>query len=341
MGAEGKAGFYTGRVAKALVDVVRLLGGHLTLEDLGNHMETGSQEPQPISLKFTGQNSAKGVAGQANGAVDGHEHVEIWEHPPNGQGIVALMALGILQELETSGQIPCFQRSDHNSAAYLHAVIEALRISFADANWWVTDPDPAFEPIKPAELISPAYLSRRAKLFSPDRVNHQVSRGSPGESPAHNHSDTVYFAVTDKEGNGMSFINSNYGGFGTCIVPAGCGFTLQNRGANFVLGPENHPNIYAPHKRPYHTIIPGMVTAGDGESRELHSVYGVMGGFMQPQGHVQVLLNQEVFGMNPQQALDAPRICIGAGMPRRFMWRRVCRRRQSGDCRSWVIRYRC
>ena len=309
---QGKAGFYTGRIAKAIVDVVQMLEGHMTLDDLKYHMETGSTSADPISLRFKGQSIGKSNQPHTDGAADGSRFVEIWEHPPNGQGIVALMALGILEELEQKRKILTFSQEDHNSTPYLHAIIEALRIAFSDANWWVTDPD--FSPVKPDQLISKDYLAERAKLFNPEGVS-QPAHGYPGKSPAHNHSDTVYFAVTDKEGNGMSFINSNYSGFGTCIIPEGCGFTLQNRGSNFELGPEDHPNIYAPGKRPYHTIIPGMLTEGEGENRELHSVYGVMGGFMQPQGHVQVLLNMEVFGMNPQQALDAPRICIGAGMP--------------------------
>ena len=313
LASEGKKGFYTGRIAKEIVDVVHMLGGFLSLQDLKHHMEIGSQESNPISLKFKGQQVGKSHSSQTDGAVDGSEGVELWEHPPNGQGVVALMALGMLEELEKTEQIPLFRWSDHNSTTYLHAIIEVLRIAFADANWWVTDPDRS--PVKPAELISPNYLAQRAKMFSPSKALGQVDHGRPGLSPAHNHSDTVYFSVTDKEGNGMSFINSNYGGFGTCIIPEGCGFTLQNRGANFVLGPKDHPNIYAPGKRPYHTIIPAMLTTGEGDQRELHSVYGVMGGFMQPQGHVQVLFNMEVFGMNPQQALDAPRICIGAGTP--------------------------
>ncbi|KAL2441538.1 Glutathione hydrolase-like YwrD proenzyme [Exophiala dermatitidis] len=312
LAAEGKKGFYTGRIAQAIVDVLQSAGGHMELSDLEDHMNRGPHETEPISLKFRGQNISNTAQDRVtNGSSEGH-FVELWEHPPNGQGIVALMALGILEELERTRKIPTFAQEDHNSAPYLHAVIEALRIAFADASWWVTDPD--HSPVKAAELISRPYLAERAKLFDKDKAQNHA-RGQPGPSPAQNHSDTVYFAVTDKDGNGMSFINSNYEGFGSCIIPHGCGFTLQNRGSNFELGPDDHPNIYRGGKRPYHTIIPGMITHGEEGERALHSVFGVMGGFMQPQGHVQVLLNMEVFGMNPQQALDAPRICIGAGMP--------------------------
>lgn len=312
LAAEGKKGFYTGRIAKAIVEVLKSAGGHMELSDLEDHMNRGPHEATPISLKFKGQN-IKNTASQrvTNGTSEGH-YVELWEHPPNGQGIVALMALGILEELELTREIQTFAQEDHNSAPYLHAVIEALKIAFSDASWWVTDPD--HSPVTPAEMISRPYLAERAKLFDKDKaINH--FKGQPGPSPAQNHSDTVYFAVTDKDGNGISFINSVYEGFGSCIIPRGCGFTLQNRGSNFELGPDDHPNIYQGGKRPYHTIIPGLITHGDEAERQLHSVYGVMGGFMQPQGHVQVLLNMEVFGMNPQQALDAPRICLGAGMP--------------------------
>ncbi|KAK5272045.1 hypothetical protein LTR99_009575 [Exophiala xenobiotica] len=313
LAAEGKKGFYTGRIAQAIVDVLNLTDGHMELSDLEDHMNRGPDEPEPISLKFRGQNvKNKGSQRLTGGGGVGQDYfVELWEHPPNGQGIVALMALGILEELERTGKIQTFALEDHNSTSYLHAVIEALRIAFADASWWVTDPD--FMPVKSAELISREYLAERAKLFNKEKAEDHA-RGKP-RSPAQNHSDTVYFAVTDKDGNGCSFINSNYEGFGSCIIPQGCGFTLQNRGSNFDLGPDDHPNIYQGGKRPYHTIIPGLITHGDEANRQLHSVYGVMGGFMQPQGHVQVLLNMEVFGMNPQQALDAPRICIGAGMP--------------------------
>lgn len=311
LAAEGKKGFYSGRIGKAIVDVIKMTGGFMEMQDLENHLKLGTQETEPISLKFTGQNIASKKVSGGDGASTGYA-VELWEHPPNGQGIVALMTLGILEILEKERKILTFSQEDHNSTDYLHAIIECLRIAFSDASWWVTDPD--HSPVSPADLISPQYLAERAKLFDAKKVG-RPAYGKPGPSPAHNHCDTVYFCVTDKDGNGMSFINSNYAGFGTAIIPEGCGFTLQNRGANFALGPSDHPNIYKGGKRPYHTIIPGLLTHGDGDKRELHSVYGVMGGFMQPQGHVQVLLNMEVFGMSPQEALDAPRICIGAGMP--------------------------
>ncbi|GAB7349929.1 hypothetical protein MBLNU459_g0628t3 [Dothideomycetes sp. NU459] len=301
----GKAGFYTGRVAEELVKVVQDLGGFLSLDDLKNHMELGSEEVDPIKLNFKGQGIDKSHGDTMHDKS--LEGVDVWEHPPNGQGIVALMALGMLEELERDGKIRTFGKDDHNTAAHIHAVVETLRIAFADANWWVADPNVSKVPSK--ELISRAYLAERAKLFNPDKASDMPDHGSP----AHNHSDTVYFAATDSEGNGISFINSNYAGFGTAIIPKGCGFTLQNRGCNFMLQPSNHPNIYAPKKRPYHTIIPALITNKADQS--LHSVYGVMGGFMQPQGHVQVLLNMLVFGLTPQAALDAPRICIGAGMP--------------------------
>ncbi|KAH9864336.1 hypothetical protein J1614_010270 [Plenodomus biglobosus] len=293
---DGKKGFYEGEVAKQIIKVVSDLGGYLTMDDLKHHAETGSEPVDPISLKYTGQ----GVGESTNGGI------ELWEHPPNGQGIVALMALGIIQELEKQGKILRWGHKDHNSTAHLHALIEALRISFADAHWFVTDPNVVKVPS--AELISEKYLAERAKLFDPTKAASAPVHGSP----AHMKSDTVYFCCSDPEGNAISFINSNYGGFGNCIVPKGCGFTLQNRGANFSLD-KGHPNVLAPRKRPYHTIIPGLTTFASDNS--LHSVYGVMGGFMQPQGHVQVLLNQEVFKLNPQAALDAPRFCIGAGMP--------------------------
>ncbi|KAJ5770029.1 uncharacterized protein N7511_002080 [Penicillium nucicola] len=301
LAAEGKKGFYEGRVAEQIVKVVQDLGGYMTLEDLAYHSKVGTQEVDAISLDFTGQD----IVSKATPGTDGeaNQGVTIWEHPPNGQGIVALIALGIMEELEKAGKIPKFTEAQHNSAEYLHAVIESLRIAFADAAWWVTDPD--VERVPSQGLLAREYLAERAKLFQPDRAADIMDHGSP----AHNHCDTVYFAVTDSEGNGISFINSNYAGFGTAIIPAGCGFTLQNRGANFSLQ-EGHPNALAPRKRPYHTIIPALITnISDGS---LHSVYGVMGGFMQPQGHVQVMLNMLAFGYHPQAALDSPRFCLAA-----------------------------
>lgn len=303
----GKKGFYQGQVADAIIGIEQDLGGFLTHEDLRKHMETGSQEVDPISLRFRGQQSGK-LDSSDNDRTDGSgdDGVIVWEHPPNGQGIVALMALGIIEELEKTGKVRKFDEDEHNCAEYLHLIVEALRIAFADANWWVTDPD--VEKVPTQQLISREYLAERAKLFDPDKASHGLDHGSP----AHNHCDTVYFAVTDSEGNAASFINSNYAGFGTGIVPKGCGFTLQNRGQNFDLA-EGHPNVYAAGKRPYHTIIPAMVT--NPKDNTLHSVYGVMGGFMQPQGHVQVLLNMLTFKHTPQTALDAPRMCLGAGTP--------------------------
>ncbi|KAF4957924.1 hypothetical protein FGADI_2753 [Fusarium gaditjirri] len=302
LATEGKKGFYTGRIAEEIVKVVQDLGGYLELDDLKHHLETGTQNTEPISVKFRGQ----GLTDK-----DPNGGVELWEHPPNGQGIVALMALGIIEQLEKQGKIPRFTPEDHNSTAYLHAIIEALRLGFTDASWYVTDPDTTKVPT--AGMISPSYLAERAKIFSASKAHDGVQPGNPDfVSPALQSSDTVYFTVTDSAGNAASFINSNYAGFGTAIIPKGCGFTLQNRGANFSLD-ERHPNKLEPRKRPYHTIIPGMATnITDGS---LHSTFGVMGGFNQPQGTIQVLLNQVLFGLNPQQALDAPRICIGAGMP--------------------------
>ena len=283
----GKAGFYQGPVAEALVEVVQDLGGHLTLEDMKYHLQTGTEETEPISLIFKGQGigavQSKGLDGQPSPTASS-QGVEVWEHPPNGK----------------------FAEIEHNCTEYLHALIEALRIAFADAAWYVTDPNFAKVPSK--EMISKPYLAERAKLFDPKKVSEHNTHGSP----AHNHSDTVYVATTDRHGNGCSFINSNFGGFGTCIIPKGCGFTLQNRGAGFSLE-DGHPNVFAPRKRPYHTIIPSIITNADDGS--LHSVYGVMGGFMQPQGHVQVWMNMLAFKNGPQAALDAPRFCIGAGMP--------------------------
>jgi gamma-glutamyltranspeptidase/glutathione hydrolase len=221
--------------------------------------------------------------------------VRLWECPPNGQGVVALLALNLLSELD----LP----RDLLGEDALHLVIESLRLAFADAHRYVADPAKADVPTK--ELLSHAYAEERARLINPRKANLRAASGTPKAG-----SDTVYFSVVDGSGNACSFINSNYMGFGTGIVPEGTGFPLQNRGANFSLDPR-HPNALAPGKRPYHTIIPAMATREDGS---LHASFGVMGGFMQPQGHVQVLLGL-LSGLDPQEALDRPRFCLDEGEP--------------------------
>ncbi|KAG6000186.1 hypothetical protein E4U21_005746 [Claviceps maximensis] len=295
---QGKRGFYTGRIAEEIVRIVQSRGGLLEMQDLEYHLRHGSESVEPMSLPFRGQ-------GQGQGGE--HDGIRVWEHPPNGQGIVALMALGIIEQLEKQAKIPTFQPSDFNSAPYLHAIIEALKIAFSDGHWFIADPNVQAVPVD--GLLSQAYLAERARLFDATRAARvsPLHGDPPSASPALSSSDTVYFAVTDADGNSASVINSHFADFGSGIIPRGCGFTLQSRGASFSLD-ENHPNSIQPGKRPYHTIIPAMATnLRDGS---LHSSFGVIGAFMQPQGHVQVLLGQMVGQLDPQHALDAPRVCV-------------------------------
>ncbi|EPQ32050.1 uncharacterized protein PFL1_00248 [Pseudozyma flocculosa PF-1] len=294
LATKGKEGFYKGRIAEEIVSLIKSQGGLMELGDLEAHFERGTEEVTPISYTYNHPAEA--------GDLEGKEGVTVYECPPNGQGLTALLALGILDELQDEGKVGDLARIPHNSAEYLHALIEALRIAFVDTRYFVADPDHSRDVVD--ALLSKDYLRERAKLFDPKKAAVDLVNGSPA-----NTCDTVYFSVTDGEGNACSFINSNYAGFGTAAVPKGCGFTLQNRGAGFVLE-EGHPNCVAPGKRPYHTIIPAMALRGD----ELFLSYGVMGGFMQPQGHVQVLLSMLHHGFSVQDALDAPRFCIGPGM---------------------------
>jgi len=269
IGAGGRDAYYKGEIGRAVVEAVRKAGGVLSAEDLAAHESTWVE---PISTTYRG--------------------MRVWECPPNGQGITALIALNILEGFDLKGQDPA-------GPERWHLLIEAMRIAFADTRWYVADPQ--FSKIPAAELLSKEYAEKRRALFDPKRATVDVRRGSPVAG-----SDTVYFCAVDGRGNACSFINSNYMGFGTGIVPQGCGFTLQNRGACFVTEP-GHPNALAPRKRPYHTIIPGMMTRADGS---LYAPFGVMGGFMQPQGHVQVVTGIVDDGLEPQPVLDRPRFCI-------------------------------
>ena len=265
----GKEAFYQGEIAEAIVSVIKNAGGSMTMDDLESHESTWEQ---PISVTYRG--------------------LRVYECPPNGQGLTALIALNILEGFD----LPTLSAL---STDCLHIMIEALRLAFADSRWYVADPK--FSKVPVEELLSKEYANGRRKLINRKRATIDPKHGTPVSS-----SGTVYLSVVDKFGNACSFINSNYWGFGTGIVPRGFGFTLQNRGHNFSLDP-NHPNALGPRKRPYHTIIPAMVTREDGS---LYASYGVMGGFMQPQGHAQVLSALVDHGLDPQSALDLPRFCI-------------------------------
>jgi gamma-glutamyltranspeptidase/glutathione hydrolase len=281
--SNGKAVFYQGEIAEAIAGAVQSTGGCLSLADLATHHSTWDE---PISTIYRG--------------------VRIWECPPNGQGLAALLGLNILEGFNLASM-------EALSPARLHLEIEAMRLAFADTRWYIADP--AFNPLPLQELLSKDYAAARRKLINPARATLDQTRGAPIAS-----SDTVYFCVVDGSGNGCSFVNSNYAGFGTGIVPSGWGFSLQNRGHNFSLD-SHHPNALAPGKRPYHTIIPGLATIpssgqGNANPREtLFGVFGVMGGFMQPQGHLQVIIGLVDDHLDPQSILDRPRFCIMEGNP--------------------------
>jgi gamma-glutamyltranspeptidase / glutathione hydrolase len=278
--AEGGAvAFYQGEIAEAIASVVQQAGGCLAPDDLASHRSTWDE---PISVTYRGY--------------------RVWECPPNGQGLAALLGLNILEGFDIAS-LPAL------SPERLHLEIEAMRLAFADARWYVADPSFAGTPL--AALLSKDYAASRRTLIDPRRATLDQKCGAPFAG-----SDTVYLSVVDEMGNACSFINSNYMGFGTGIVPPGWGFTLQNRGHNFNLD-QGHPNCLAPGKRPYHTIIPGLITRpaspGSMDGEDLFASFGVMGGFMQPQGHLQVASALIDDQLDPQAALDLPRFCIVEG----------------------------
>ena len=219
---------------------------------------------------------------------------DCWQCPPPSQGVNALLALNIAEGFDLAGM--GFQRADT-----YHHLIESMRLAFADSLHYITDPESM--PVKPEDLLSKKYAAERRSLISQGQALSLVAHGSP---PSHH--NTVYVSAVDREGNACSLINSVFMSFGSALVVPGTGIALQNRGASFSLDPE-HPNSLEPNKLPYHTLIPGMVTRGG----ELVASYGVMGAMQQAQGHLQTLVNMMDFGLEPQQALDAPRFSVRLG----------------------------
>jgi gamma-glutamyltranspeptidase / glutathione hydrolase len=260
--ATGGASFYTGELAERIDRASRSTGGLIRSDDLAAHTATWVD---PISVSYRGH--------------------DVWEIPPNGQGITALMALNMLDGFDLAALEP-------ESAASWHLQIEAIKLAFADSAAYVADPTRVDVPTE--GLLSSAYAATRRAL-----ITDEASEPVPGTPPR---GGTVYLCAADGDGMMVSFIQSNYQGFGSGIVVPGTGIALQNRGANFSLV-DGHPNQVAPGKRPYHTIIPGFLTC-DGAAV---GPFGVMGGFMQPQGHVQVMVRTLDQMLHPQAALDAPR----------------------------------
>lgn len=261
----GRDAFYKGEIARAIVEYCQKNGGFLTMEDFAEHK---SEWVEPISTDYRGY--------------------KVYECPPNGQGLTALLALNILEGFDLASM-------NTKPDLYYHTLIEATKLAFADRNKYIADP--AFGKLPVKELLSKDYAAKRRALINPDRA---LESAEPGEVV--NHSDTVYFTVIDKDRNAVSFINSLFESFGSGMVAGDTGIVLHDRGAGFSLDP-NHVNRLEPGKRPFHTIIPSMVFK-DGK---LFMSFGVMGGAIQPQGHVQVLTNLIDLGMNIQQAIEAPR----------------------------------
>ncbi len=266
--AEGKAYIYHGEFAQRLSEHVQRYGGWITPADMAHHTSTWDE---PITADYRG--------------------VRLFECPPNGQGLAAIIAVNLAAGFDLAAM---------NEADRVHTMIECMRLGLADAQQWVCDPH--IHPIPLSELTSLSYADRRRKQIHPQVAAQRVPYGDPLAG-----TDTVYLTVVDGDGNACSFINSLYMGTGTGLVVPGTGVSLQNRAALFTLDPL-HPNALAPNKRPYQTIIPAMTVYSEGElAGQLHASFGVMGGYMQPQGHFQMLVNMLDLGMTPQQALDVPR----------------------------------
>ena len=262
---KGRSGFYEGKIAKIMSDFIIDQGGFLSYEDLKNHK---SDWIEPVSTNYRGY--------------------DVWELPPNGQGIAALQMLNLLEKFDIKSM-------GFGSAEYIHHFVEAKKIAFADRAKYYADMD--FNDIPVDFLISKEYADKRRDEIKPTRAARSVKAGEIENG------DTIYLTVADKDGNMVSLIQSNYRGMGSGMVPPGLGFMLQDRGELFSLD-EDHYNVYEPEKRPFHTIIPAFIT----KDNKPYISFGLMGGAMQPQGHAQIVINLIDFGMNLQEAGDAPRI---------------------------------
>ena len=261
----GRDAFYKGPVAKTIADYIQQLGGFLSEKDLADHT---SNWVEPVSVNYRGY--------------------DVWELPPNGQGIAALQMLTILEGYDIKSM-------GFGSKEYIHTFTEAKKLAFEDRAKFYADMDFYQTPVQ--ELISEQYANERRKLINPDRAGRSYPAGKLKDG------DTIYMTVADKDGNMVSLIQSNFRGMGSGMTPPGLGFILQDRGELFTLE-EGHANVYEPHKRPFHTIIPAFITK-DGKP---WVSFGLMGGATQPQGHAQIVINLIDFGMNLQEAGDAPRI---------------------------------
>ncbi len=267
LGKEGRDVFYRGDMAKTMDAFMKKNGGFLSYDDLASHTSTWID---PVSVNYRGY--------------------DVWELPPNGQGIAALQMLNILEGYD-------FSKIKVGSAEHIHLFTEAKKLVFEDRAKYYADMDFAKIPVK--SLISKEYAAERRKLINPNRASKHFDAGNPALKDG----DTIYLTVADKEGNMVSLIQSNYRGFGSGMMPDGLGFMFQDRGEMYSLK-EGENNTYAPGKRPFHTIIPAFMTK---DGQPIMS-FGVMGGAYQPMGHTQIVMNVVDFGMNVQEAGDFPRI---------------------------------